>query len=131
MEELHLLIDDIRNVGEDIVCRTPGGGKICLETQPVSHLYIDHDLGPDLDGNEYENGYKVVCWALENDCCPPHVQIVSSNPVGRKNIEAALQQAGYVLRGDRKYWVKEGSSWRSREQDLDAATIQEIIRQQS
>lgn len=106
MKELHLLIDDVRHVGEDVVCRTPEDGKCYLANYRVTHLYIDHDLGPDLDGNEYENGYKVVCWAIDNGCLPPNVQIVSSNPVGRKNIEAALQSAGYVQRGDRKYWVK-------------------------
>ena len=104
MEELHLLIDDMRSVNEDVVARTPEDGKACLATQPVTHLYIDHDLGPDPDGNEYDNGYKVVCWAIENDCLPPNVQIVSSNPVGRKNIEAALQYEGYIRRGN--YWVK-------------------------
>ncbi len=106
MNELHLLIDDMRSVGEDLTARNPDDGKKMLLGMPITHLYIDHDLGPDPDGNEYQNGYKVVCWAIERGCLPPHVQIVSSNPVGRKNIEAALQQDGYVLRGDRRYWIK-------------------------
>lgn len=103
MEELHLLIDDLRSVGQDIVARTPDEGKRLLATKPVTHLYIDHDLGLDPQGNEYDNGYKVVCWAIENNCLPCHVQIVSSNPVGRQNIEAALTEAGYIR--ERGYWV--------------------------
>jgi hypothetical protein len=103
MTELHLLIDDLRSVGEDMVARTPEDGKAMLSEFPVTHLYIDHDLGLDPEGNEYENGYKVVCWAIENDCLPQYVQIVSSNPVGRQNIEAALQNAGYIR--ERGYWT--------------------------
>jgi hypothetical protein len=105
MKELHLLIDDLRTVGEDIVARTPEDGKRALKECPVTHLYIDHDLGLDPKGGEYENGYKVICWAIENGCLPPNVQIVSSNPVGRGNIEAALHQEGYRRRG--MYWVSE------------------------
>lgn len=104
MKEFHLLIDDIRSVGEDLVARTPEEGKRALLGCPVTHLYIDHDLGLDAHGNEYDNGYKVICWAIERGCLPRYVQIVSSNPVGRKNIEAALRQEGYV-RG-RGYWEK-------------------------
>lgn len=105
MNEFHLLIDDIRNVGEDLVARTPEDGKRALLGCPVTHLYIDHDLGLDSNGVEYDNGYKVICWAIERGCLPQHVQIVSSNPVGRKNIEAALQFEGYVFKG--KYWEKD------------------------
>lgn len=105
MNELHLLIDDIRSVGQDIVARTPDEGKAMLQEYPVTHLYIDHDLGLDANGNEYDNGYKVVCWAIENGYLPPYVQIVSSNPVGRKKIEAALANEGYVR--NRGYWEKE------------------------
>lgn len=104
MKQLHLLIDDLREVGQDIVARTPHEGKLALQAHPVTHLYIDHDLGLDTNGNEYDNGYKVICWAIENECLPPFVQIVSSNPVGRRNIEAALTQQQYVNKG--KYWSK-------------------------
>lgn len=123
MNELHLLIDDFRNVGEDVVCRTPHEGKAFLAENAVTHLYIDHDLGPDPDGNEYENGYKVVVWALENGHCPTNVQIVSSNPVGRRNIEAALVEHGYVLRSDHKYWVKP-----SRPRDPDVSLKEVVLR---
>lgn len=105
MKELHLLIDDIRNVGEDVFARTPDIGKAMLMRFPVTHLYIDHDLGLDAEGNEYENGYKVITWALETGCLPARVQIVSSNPVGRQNIESALINEGYVRQGS--YWVNE------------------------
>jgi hypothetical protein len=106
MKELHLLIDDLRSgIGEDVFARTPEIGKAMLMKFPVTHLYMDHDLGLDSNGREYENGYKIVTWAIETGCIPARVKIVSSNPVGRGNIEAALLNEGYVRRGS--WWINE------------------------
>lgn len=98
MNEFHLLIDDIKDLNIENVARNATDGKIMLRDNPVTHLYIDHDLG------EEESGYDIVNWALENDCLPPYVQIVSYNPVGRDNIIRALENAGYVKKNS--FYVK-------------------------
>jgi len=102
--ELHLLIDDVRDINVDITARTPETGKRILQSQPITHLYLDHDLGQDSDGNEVDNGYKVLNWAIENDCVPANVIVVYSNPVGRTNIERALEYEGY--KRDGSWWRK-------------------------
>lgn len=89
---MHLLIDDIRDLqGMDIICRTADAGIKAVKQLSPSHLYIDHDLGADSI-----NGYQLIVKLLEAKKCPTHVQIVSSNPVGVKNIGAALIDAGFM-----------------------------------
>ena len=89
---LHVLIDDIRNIqGMDIICRNASSGiRTCYYFNNISHLYIDHDLG-----DETRSGYDVIIELLKCGYCPNNVQIVSSNPVGVKNIAAALIDYGY------------------------------------
>lgn len=104
--DIHLLIDDLRVFdGIDHTARTPYEGLQFLRHFDVTHLYIDHDLGLDSDGTEYPNGYNVICWAIEERILPRNVTIVSSNPVGRSNIERALQNEGY--RQYRGSWYKD------------------------
>jgi hypothetical protein len=88
----HLLIDDVRNLpGMDIICRNYSSGLgVCYYFHDIDKLYIDHDLG------EEKNGYQLIVELLDNGYCPKKVQIVSSNPVGVKNISEALIDAGYT-----------------------------------
>lgn len=92
MEEytMWLLIDDVRDLNADAIARTPEAGKRLLGAGPWSCLCLDHDLGTP------ESGYDVLVWALTNDCLPRRVQLVTSNPVGRRNMAAALEVAGYT-----------------------------------
>lgn len=90
MTEFHLLIDDIRELDMDLIARTGGEGLYALEAYPVTHLYMDHDLGEDST-----NGYEVLTLALELGLCPENVFLVTSNPVGRQNMESALLNSGY------------------------------------
>ena len=92
MNEFHLLIDDFREYDMDHTARTAQEGRQALLSFPVTHLYMDHDLGDESD----TDGYKVIVWALERGICPAHVQLVTSNPVGRNNMVAALENAGYT-----------------------------------
>lgn len=92
-KEFHLLIDDVRTFQMDCIARTIEQGEDCLAGFPVTHLYIDHDLG------EEESGYDLIKWAIKEGLCPHNVQIVSMNPVGRDNIANALHSAGYLKRG--------------------------------
>lgn len=86
-----LLIDDVRNLNCDLTARTAAEGKQMLQEYAgqLECVCLDHDLG------ETETGYDVACWALERNLMPSHVQLVTSNPVGRKNISDALKVYKY------------------------------------
>lgn len=101
MNEFHLLIDDFREFYVDHIAKTAQDGRQALLSFPVTHLYMDHDLGEHSD----TNGYQVVNWALERGVCPAHVQLVTSNPVGRDNMARALENAGYYKKG---VWYVQG-----------------------
>jgi CheY-like chemotaxis protein len=91
-----LLIDDCRSpesVGAD-----SKNTKVCFHYQqgiealqqggPWDILYLDHDLGEEID----KTGYNIVCFLEENpDLIPAKIQIVSSNSVGRQNITRAVE----------------------------------------
>lgn len=87
---LELLIDDCRNLGTEAIARTPAAARYLLSLRIWRRVYLDHDLG------EGETGYDVLTWALERGLMPERVQLVTSNPVGRQNMRAALENAGYV-----------------------------------
>ena len=97
-----LIIDDKRDLGCDVIARTPEAGKELLYRLDWECLCLDHDLGAKLDG------YDLIKWAIAVKCVPPKVQIVSSNPPGRKNIAAALEGIGYVqsVQGQDGEWIK-------------------------
>ena len=101
IKEFHLLIDDARELEMDYTARTPREGRMALLAFPVTHLYMDHDLGTDA------TGYDVLTWALERGCCPEKVYFVTSNPVGRDNMIRALEAYGYEKNGP---WYVKG--WR-------------------
>lgn len=100
--DMWLMIDDMRNLGCELEARTAGDGMRMLEEHvgQIECLCLDHDLG-----ENQENGYQIITWALERDLVPPHVQIVSSNPVGRKNIAAALEAAGYATKDGVNFYI--------------------------
>ena len=101
MREFHLLIDDFRFYEMDHIARDAQEGRKALLAFPVTHLYMDHDLGAYSDAN----GYQVLTWALERGIAPSHVQLVTSNPVGAQNMTRALEAHGYVKKGP--YFTKE------------------------
>ena len=93
---MKLLIDDIRDIeGVDYIARNGKAGLTILDLiGGIKTLYLDHDLGPNSI-----SGYSVAMKALEQDMMPPKVILVTSNPVGRDNIIAALKQFGYTNKG--------------------------------
>ena len=89
-----LLIDDQRDLPADRVARTYKEGIEALREQHWDLLYLDHDLGDfSGPGGRELTGYDVACW-LENNTqfLPDRIEIVTSNPVGRRNIESALRR---------------------------------------
>lgn len=97
---MYLLVDDLRNTPTDFIARTYEAAEIALwNLRPyITVLILDHDLG------EEKDGYDLCKWALEHNCLPREVQLVTSNPVGRENIRLALINAGYSS--------KEGLIWK-------------------
>jgi hypothetical protein len=92
---MKIYLDDIRNAPDDTwtVCRTAEEASDLLKLmgEAVEEMSFDHDLG-----YERTTGYDLACW-MERDASegrwdrvPPKLQVHSANPVGRKNIQAAI-----------------------------------------
>lgn len=99
-----LLIDDIRDVGSDVIIRNVESAKKILGamSSSIDFLSIDHDLGIG------ETGYDILKWALERNCVPDQVQLVTNNPVGRKNMKNLLEDYNYTtVNGIEFFKVKE------------------------
>lgn len=101
MNEFHLLIDDFREFDVDHIAKNAREGQQALLSFPVTHLYLDHDLG-DVDE---PTGHDVLEWGLLRGCIPAHVMLVTANPVGRDNMARALENAGYEKKGN---WYVQG-----------------------
>jgi hypothetical protein len=108
----YLLIDDMRDIRADVICRRPDDGiKALIGMGPFDILYLDHDMGIEngfidpliasiagaLDNYETPpmieySGYGVACF-IENhpEYAPDCVEIVSDNHGGVKRIAGALQ----------------------------------------
>ncbi len=85
-----LLIDDMREIDADIVARTFDAGIAALQAHKFDVLYLDHDLGED-DPNK--TGYGVMKFLEENpDRLPGKIVLVTSNPVGRQNMQVVLNK---------------------------------------
>ena len=89
-----LLIDDIRNISADIVARDYFEGIKALEDNPPFEiLYLDHDLASFDDAGKEKTGYDIMCWLEEHpEKLPKKIEIVSSNPVGRQNIQRVIDK---------------------------------------
>jgi hypothetical protein len=87
-----LLIDDIRDLNCDVIARTAKAGLKLLEQGGWSTVCFDHDLGED-----EATGYEVMAHAFLADWMKEvkHVQLVTSNPVGRTNMANLLKDEGY------------------------------------
>lgn len=100
-----LLIDDLREIKADVVARTFDDGIQALRSGgKFDVLYLDHDLGEDelclIEGDKYpKTGYGIMVF-LENNphLLPGEIVLVTSNPVGRKNMQAVINK----LYGERK-----------------------------
>ena len=90
---MRLLIDDIRDSYDvDIVARNWTDGKKFLKECPISVLYLDHDLGEEL---EKRTGYDILEWGLHYGYIPNKVVLVTANPVGYYKMKMALEYSGY------------------------------------
>jgi hypothetical protein len=94
---MRLYLDDLRPLPDDFdrLARTAGEAIDLLRAGRVTFLSFDHDLGTE------ETGYTVAKWieqaAFEGTLPPLRWAIHTANPVGRRNIEAAMRNA-------ERYW---------------------------
>lgn len=107
---MRLYLDDIRKTGDrtkdpdsfDTRAYTAAEAIAYLKTGLVTHISLDHDLGgeDDLPEEVCGTGYQVACWIEENvgtyneagRCINmPTWEIHSMNPVGARNMRAALE----------------------------------------
>jgi|SRR5581483_1514285 len=102
-----LAIDDKRNYTDvNLVARDFEHGIKALDLMgPWDLLFLDHDLGGE------KTGYDILTFInfLSNDehpvSKPTKIKLVTSNPVGRENMEFALKSMGYVLNIREQVWV--------------------------
>lgn len=93
---MRIWLDDERPMPEegfDYHAKTAWDAIEKLQTGGVEFISLDHDLGPPEAGT----GYDVAAWLEEQafNCALSRVdwEVHSANPVGRKKMEAALEQA--------------------------------------
>lgn len=86
---LWLLIDDERDLYCQAIARTPEVAKHLLRCNCWECVCFDHDLGCN------ETGYDIMMWMFNSNIYPPKIQLVTSNPVGRKNMGDLLKSKEY------------------------------------
>lgn len=93
---MKLWVDDERPMpkGYDQHVRTAQEAIQALKTGLVETISLDHDLGPAESGTGYYVAKYIEEAAIKGELVPiKHMRIHTSNPVGRRNIAQALQNA--------------------------------------
>ncbi len=87
-----LLIGDVIDLYCDVIARTPEAARKILTVVGYEFdcVCFDHDLGCQ------ETGLDVLRYGIESETLPNHVQLVTSNPVGRQNMANLLTDNGYT-----------------------------------
>jgi hypothetical protein len=74
----------------------------------VTHLYLDHDLGPKskdktgLDILKFMFRYLWNCYRAKR---PRFIQLVTSNPVGKQNMANILKDNGYKTKDGHNFII--------------------------
>lgn len=107
-QEISILIDDERNLeGADIIVRNPTLAiKVCCSLQSFTYdifLMLDHDLGHE---DPFYNGAGLLPHFIGINTIKK-IQLVTSNPVGRANMEAILKHEGWSYNYTTHFWEKE------------------------
>lgn len=80
----------------DVWLRTADAAIKALRVGGVTHISLDHDLGEEKTG--YDVAKFIETEAHSKRLAPLTVSVHSANPVGRKNIQAAIEKA-------EQYWL--------------------------
>jgi hypothetical protein len=97
---MNILIDDVREAYDGIICRDYEAALLVLTSVSISGDYynailsLDHDLG----GEPGTDGIDILMWAKKAKIhLPRTIYLVTENPIGRKNMRAALvNDLGYM-----------------------------------
>lgn len=93
---LYVFVDDVREPPDElwVIARNYTSALLLLRTGLVKVISLDHDLGLNKYGAETLTGYDIAKWiegeVYHGNLIAPEIQVHSANPVGRKNIEAAI-----------------------------------------
>lgn len=89
---MKLWIDDVRPAPPDWVwAMTLGEALDLIEDADCDEVSLDHDLGG--DDTAMPVAQRIEQRAFDGERAPPKWYVHSANPVGRKNLEAALRSA--------------------------------------
>lgn len=92
-----IFLDDMRDPPAGATLCRGAAEAICLiESGVVARISFDHDLGTEATG--YDVAKRIEELVAEGRIDLPDWQIHSANPVGRRNIEAAMQSAARFAR---------------------------------
>ena len=92
---MRVYLDDVRNPTEafDLVIRTAPELIELVRTGLVTFISFDHDLGAVAHGTGYDVAKEIESLAASHAIPPRDYVIHSSNPVGARNINAAMTKA--------------------------------------
>lgn len=102
-DKVWAIIDDIRELNCELIAKNARDGihMVIENFDRIECLCLDHDLG------EVLNGYDVLCHLFEVGKVPNHVQLVTSNPVGRANMANVLKHNEYKTKDGRNFYKVE------------------------
>ena len=105
MKDKWAIIDDIRELNCDFIAKTGWDGIAMMREHivEIKTLCMDHDLG---DANAM-NGFDVLYRLSLENLIPDHVQMVTSNPVGRMNMANFLLGKGFETRDGLNFYRKD------------------------
>ena len=86
-----LLIDDVRNVDADVICRNAAIAMDIICSQNWDVIIFDHDLGHD-----HMDGYKLLEGYLEYFDCEAVIKLITANPVGLQKMRDLLRNYNYT-----------------------------------
>ena len=90
----------VTDIKFDTIARTSKHGKRVLESEQVTHLWLDNDLGMG-----QQEGWEILNWARDNDHLPDHIILVTANPISRRRMEETLRNdVGYYRESMNSPW---------------------------
>jgi len=94
-------VDDIRSPPKSIeqncdVARTYDEAIEMLSKHMYTDIYLDHDIASFDDAGRERTGYDIVLFLVDrkinNEYVPKNFHMLTSNPVGRNNMEAVISR---------------------------------------